>query len=95
LTQKIALNSSQKKTLEEIFQDPVKSNVVWAEIENLISALGGRIKEGKGSRVRVFLKGMVAIFHRPHPAKETDKGALKSVRLFLIRAKINPKADLP
>jgi len=27
-----------------------------------------------------------AVFQRPHPQKETDKGALKSMRRFLIEA---------
>jgi hypothetical protein len=31
-----------------------------------------------------------AVFHRPHPRKETDKGALKSVRRFLTEAEIEP-----
>ena len=35
------------------------------------------------SRVKIYLKDTVAIFHRPHPKKETDKGALVSVRRFL------------
>lgn len=85
-----ALNSSRHKTLQQIFENPVRSDVIWTDIENLISALGGKISRGKGSRVRFLLNDVVAIFHRPHPQKETDKGALKSVRTFLIRAKVEP-----
>jgi hypothetical protein len=29
-----------------------------------------------------------AVFHEPHPEKETDKGAVKSVREFLLKAGI-------
>ncbi|MGA2401232.1 MAG: type II toxin-antitoxin system HicA family toxin [Syntrophobacteraceae bacterium] len=82
----LTLNSSQQKTLERIFENPVRSDLIWTEIESLFLALGGKIREGKGSRVRVFLNDVVATFHRPHPKKETDKGSLKSVRAFLIRA---------
>jgi len=32
------------------------------------------------------LNGVRAVFHRPHPRKQTDKGALKSMRRFLIEA---------
>ncbi len=46
-------------------------------------ALGAEREEGSGSRVRYFLNGIRAVFHRPHPQKETDKGAIKSVRRFL------------
>ena len=42
--------------------------------------------EGRGSRVRVSLSDVRAVFHRPHPRKETDKGAVRSVRRFLIAA---------
>ncbi|WP_308526420.1 type II toxin-antitoxin system HicA family toxin [uncultured Phyllobacterium sp.] len=46
--------------------------------------------EGQGSRVRIALNGIRAVFHRPHPQKETDKGAVKSVRRFLLEAEIRP-----
>jgi hypothetical protein len=42
--------------------------------------LGAEISEGKGSRLRIALNNVRAVFHRPHPHKETDKGALRSLR---------------
>ncbi|MEA2756841.1 MAG: hypothetical protein QOJ54_3130 [Aliidongia sp.] len=84
------MNSRHRKTLEAIFDDPVRSNVPWAEVEALFVAAGAEISEGRGSRVRVSLNGVDAVFHRPHPQKETDKGALKSVRRFLREARITP-----
>jgi len=30
-----------------------------------------------------------ATFHRPHPQKETDKGAVKAVRQFLVEAGVS------
>jgi hypothetical protein len=53
-------------------------------------ACGGEISEGEGSRVRVVLNGVRGVFHRPHPQKETDKGAVKSVCRFLAEAGITP-----
>ncbi|WP_315855755.1 type II toxin-antitoxin system HicA family toxin [Rhizobium leguminosarum] len=50
----------------------------------------GEVSEGNGSRVRVALNGVRAVFHRPHPQKETDKGAVRSVRRFLQEAEIRP-----
>jgi hypothetical protein len=79
-----------KKTLEAVFADPARSNVLWADVKALFSAAGAEISEGRGSRVRVSLNGVDAVFHRPHPQKETDKGALKSVRRFLREAGITP-----
>ncbi|NCR55624.1 MAG: type II toxin-antitoxin system HicA family toxin [Microcystis aeruginosa L211-07] len=64
----------------------VRSDVVWTDIESLLEALGAEISEGRGSRVRVALKGVRAVFHRPHPRRETDKGAVVSVRRFLSEA---------
>ncbi|WP_433000088.1 type II toxin-antitoxin system HicA family toxin [Treponema socranskii] len=61
-------------------------DIAWREIENLLRALGAKISEGHGSRVRIELKGERAVFHRPHPQKVTDKGAIKSMRKFLNNA---------
>lgn len=60
------------------------------EIEALLLAVGAELSEGSGSRIRVALNGVRAVFHRPHPQKETDKGAVKSVRRFLQEAGIEP-----
>ena len=84
------LRSKHLKTSRAIFDDPVRSDIEWTDIENLLLALGADLSEGRGSRVRVHLKGIRAVFHRPHPQKETEKGALKSMRRFLTEAGIQP-----
>jgi hypothetical protein len=53
-------------------------------------ACDAEISEGQVSRVRVALNGVRAVFHRPHPQKETDKGAVKAVRRFLTEAEVTP-----
>lgn len=83
------LSKKHSKILKDIFRDPIRSDVVWKDIETIIIALGGEISEGKGSRVRIYLNGIRAVFHRPHPQRVTDKGALKSMRRFLTEAGIN------
>ena len=80
------MNSKQKSVYEMIFKDPVQSNIEWRDIENLLTSLGAVISEGNGSRVRIELNGIRAVFHRPHPEKVTDKGAIKSMRKFLENA---------
>jgi hypothetical protein len=80
------MNSKQKKVYERIFKNPVQSDIEWAEIENLLKSLGAKISEGNGSRVRIELNGERAVFHRPHPERVTDKGAVKSMRRFLDNA---------
>jgi hypothetical protein len=84
------VDSKHCKTLEAIFEKPERANIPWRDIEALFIALGVEITEGNGSRVRIALKGVRAVFHRPHPSKETNKGAVKSVRRFLEAAGVKP-----
>jgi hypothetical protein len=84
------MNRKHQRTLESIFAIPVQSGVKWKDIESLLNNLGANIEEGAGSRVRILLNGEEAVFHRPHPRKETDKGALVSMRRFLENAGIKP-----
>lgn len=63
------MNTKHRKTLEMIFKKPVQTNVRWDDIEKLIIALKGTISEGNGSRVRIALNGIRAVFHRPHPTR--------------------------
>ena len=83
------MNSKQRKTLKDIFHNPIKSSIIWSDIESLFRSCGAYIEEGSGSKVCIVLNDVVAVFHRPHPHKETDKGALKSVRRFLENAGVN------
>jgi hypothetical protein len=85
----LKLHKKHKTSLFDIFQEPIRADVNWDNIESLFLALGGEISEGSGSRGRVFLNGIRAVFHRPHPQRVTDKGALKSGRRFLMEAGIN------
>jgi hypothetical protein len=84
------LSRQHQAILEAVFASPIRASVAWRDIEALFVACGGDISEGEGSRVRVALNGVRAVFHRPHPRKETDKGAIRSVRRFLTEAGITP-----
>jgi hypothetical protein len=83
------MNSKQRKILELIFKNPVQSGIKWSDVESLFKGFGGEISEGNGSRVRIELYGVKAVFHRPHPPKEIDKGAVVSVRRFLRNAGVD------
>lgn len=84
------MNKKHRRTLQAIFDEPTRSDVEWSAIEKMLAALGAEISEGRGSRVRIYINGQRAVFHRPHPEKETDKGALKTMRRFLQQAGIKP-----
>jgi HicA toxin of bacterial toxin-antitoxin, len=80
------MKSRHRKTLSEICKNPVQSNISWIDIESLLIALGAEISEGNGSRIRIELNGERAVFQRPQPQKETNKGAVASMRRFLENA---------
>ncbi|MCE9555542.1 MAG: type II toxin-antitoxin system HicA family toxin [Planctomycetes bacterium] len=64
----------------------MRANIKWRDIEALFRHLGAEVTKGRGSRVRVVLNGVRAVFHRPHPSPDTDRGAVRSVRAFLESA---------
>jgi hypothetical protein len=82
--------AKHERTLGAIFEEPVRANVNWSDVEAMLKFYGAEITQGKGSRVRIALNGRRAVFHRPHPQKETDKGALRSMRRFLTEAGVTP-----
>jgi HicA toxin of bacterial toxin-antitoxin, len=84
------LRRKHRRVLEAVFTDPVLASIAWMDIESLFEALGATITEGAGSRVHVKMGEVLASFHRPHPEKETDRGAVKSVRRFLKNAGVEP-----
>jgi hypothetical protein len=82
------MNRKSQRTLDRIVEKPERSDIPWKDIESLIVALGGEISEGRGSRVRIYLNDVRAVFHRPHPKRVTDKGAVSSMRRFLKEAEV-------
>lgn len=84
------MNKKQRRTLERIFEHPTRSDIAWSEIESLLLALGAKISEGSGSRVRIFLNGWRGVYHRPHPRRETVKGAVEQMRKDLIQIGVRP-----
>ena len=80
------MNSRHRNTLERIFAGRAPADLAWRDVEALLRALDATLSEGSGSRIRVELNGVLAVFHRPHPQPNTDKGAVKAVRVFLENA---------
>jgi len=84
------MNKKQRQTLNRVFEKPERSDIPWSNVESLFIALGAEISEGRGSRVRVALNDVRAVFHRLHPDRVTNKGAVKFVRRFLQEAGVIP-----
>lgn len=84
------MNKTHQKTLESVFKTPVPSGLEWRRIEALFIALGARVIEGAGSRVRFELHNIVATFHRPHPQKEAKPYQVRDARRFLEQLGVKP-----
>jgi hypothetical protein len=84
------MNRTHLKTLETIFSQPISATLEWRRIEALFVALGAQAIEGSGSRVRFELNGIIATFHRPHPAKEAKPYQVRDARTFLENAGVKP-----
>jgi hypothetical protein len=80
-----------QRTLRAIFEK--RANIPWLEIEKMLGRLGAELSEGRGSRVRIALNGVRAVFHRPHPGKETDRGAVAAMRRFLVEAGVEVEGE--
>jgi hypothetical protein len=80
------MRNKHEHTRQVIFSNPMQAGVLWRDIEAMLVALGAEVSERRGSRICISLNGIDAVFHRPHPRKEVDKGALNSVRRFLKEA---------
>ena len=76
------MNATHQKTLIALFTDPVSKSLEWRRMEALLVAIGCQVIEGNGSRVRFEKDGVIAAFHRPHPAKEVKPYQLRDARQF-------------
>ena len=84
------MNKRHQKTLDTIFAQPISGNIKWRDVENLLKNVGATLQERAGSRVAISLNNQIAVFHRPHPSPNMDKGAVKDVRRFLENAGVRP-----
>jgi len=84
------MNSKQRKTLAAIFASPTLKNIVWADIESLLLAIGCELIEGNGSRIAFIRDGAKADFHRPHPGKEAKPYQVRNAKDFLGKLGVEP-----
>lgn len=82
------MNKAQQKTLLALFSIPTPRSLDWRKVESLLVAMGAKVIEGSGSRVRFELNGIVATFHRPHPGKEAKPYQVRDAKEFLLQAGI-------
>jgi hypothetical protein len=49
------MSSKHIKILKAIFHDPVRSSIIWKEVESMLINMGAEIEEAAGSRVCIEL----------------------------------------
>ncbi len=78
------MNSKQQKIFSSLFDNPIRKNIKWTDVEKLIVAVGGQLKQGDGSRVRITLGGFSLNIHSPHPQKELKPYQIRAIRKLFI-----------
>ena len=84
------MKAKHRRTLEAIFATPTRAGVVFSDIEALLIAIVGEVREGEGSRVALELKGSRRYLHRPHPGKEAKKYQVEELREWLKYLEVMP-----
>jgi len=84
------MKTKHRETLAAIFAKPTKENIKFSDIESLVRALGGDVREGDGSRVVLEISGTREYAHRPHPGKETKKYMVEKIREWLTSLEVTP-----
>ena len=84
------MNSKHQKILISIFSTPVKKNIKWSDVEKLIIAVDGEIKQGDGSRIRISVSNQSLNIHTPHPQKELKPYQVRALRKLFSDTCIEP-----
>ena len=84
------MKAKHRKTLAAVFAKPTRGGIVFADIEKLVAAAGGSVREGEGSRVVFEIAGLREYLHRPHPGKEARKYQVETIRAWFESLEITP-----
>jgi hypothetical protein len=84
------MNKKQQKTLLLIFEKPTRSDIRYEDLKSVLTAIGARIGEGRGSRVRFEYGSFSVHIHKPHPQKGLPKYSVELIRDFLIEIGVTP-----
>ena len=84
------MSGKHLRTLAAVFEDPVRSNILWKEVVSLLRHLGAKVESRGGSCVAFTLGEHTMTFHRPHPGKELKPYAVRDLRTFLIERGVEP-----
>ena len=72
------MRAKHRRILEAIFAVPTRGGIVFSDIEALVIALGGDVREGAGSRIVFELKEADSTFTDPTRARTQESIKLKN-----------------
>jgi hypothetical protein len=84
------MKAKHRHILDAIFAVPTRGGIIFSDIEALVIALGGDVREGAGSRVVFELKASRQYLHRPHPGKEAKKYQVEELREWFKKLEVTP-----
>lgn len=90
MLQSACVKAKHQKTLEALFKKPTSGSITFADIESLVIALSGEVREGAGSRVAFERNGSRIYLHRPHPGKEARKYQVEELRDWFTEQGFKP-----
>lgn len=79
------MNAKHTRTLRAIFSKPTSATLVFADIEALVIALGGAVREGAGSRVAFEIRGGVFTHIALTQARKQNAISLKKFAIYWNR----------
>ena len=84
------LRSRHRRTLERIFATPTPSDIRWAEVESLMTALDVEVVERAGSRVLLRKENESIVIHKPHPRPHLLRTVVRKIAEFLGAIGVKP-----
>ena len=84
------MKAKHARTLQAVFFKPTLAGIIFSDLETLVIALGGEVRQGVGSRVLFELNGRRLYPHRPHPGKEAKRYQVEELRALLESEGIKP-----
>lgn len=84
------MNNKHQKILAVLFSTPPPKGMPRDDIESLFRAIGAKVTEGDGSRVKFDLDGVTVAFHRPHKPKTARAYQIAIAREFLETIGVKP-----
>lgn len=77
------MNKKKLAQFEQLLDDPAETRITWAEAIGLLKSAGA-VVNSKNDRVRVVLKDVRAILHRPTAESELSIGSAHALRRIFL-----------